>query len=109
MCTTNLDNAVSSYTLYCKSKGLAERTLETYSYALRHLREHLSLDESNPPMPETQDLRTFIQSMLDRGLARGTIRIRMRAIRAFCNFLTREGIIETSPMDDVEIPRVPTR
>jgi site-specific recombinase XerD len=109
MCTTNLDDAVRSYTLYCKSKGLAEKTLETYSYALKHLRDHLSVNGTSPPFPCTSELRAFIQSMLDKGLSRGTIRIRMRAIRAFCNFLTREHILEVSPMDKVEIPKVPIR
>ncbi len=109
MCTTDLDDAVRSYTLYCKSKGLAEKTLETYSYALKHLRDHLSVNGTSPPMPTTNELRAFIQSMLDKGLSRGTIRIRMRAIRAFCNFLEREEIIEASPMKDAEIPKVPAR
>lgn len=109
MTTTNLDEAMRSYTLYCKSKGLAPKTLETYSYALRHLRDYLPKNDASQLLPTTQELRAFIQSMLDKGLARGTIRIRMRAIRAFCNFLAREGIVEASPMDDVEIPKVPTR
>jgi integrase/recombinase XerD len=31
----------------------------------------------------------------------------MRSIRVFANFLEREGLVETSPMAGVEIPRVP--
>ena len=45
--------------------------------------------------------------MLDRGLSRGTVRVRMRSIRVFCNFLAREGLVDISPFEGVEIPRVP--
>jgi integrase/recombinase XerD len=109
MCTMNLDQAAETFTLYCKSKGLAERTLETYSYALQRLRKHLSANGASSPIPSSESLRAFITEMLGQGVARGTIRIRMRAIRCFCNFLEREGIVETSPMKGVEIPKVPAR
>jgi len=104
-----LDQAVEAFTLYCKSKGLAERTLETYSYALQRLRKHLSTNGASPPIPSSQSLRAFITQMLGQGMARGTIRIRMRAIRCFCNFMEHEGIVETSPMKGVDIPKVPAR
>ena len=107
MCTMNLDEAATAFGLYCRSKGLAERTLETYSYALQCLRRHLSPNGASPPIPATQELRGFIAAMLEKGLARGTIRIRMRAIRAFSNYLEREGVVATSPMQGVQIPKVP--
>ncbi len=80
--STGLDLAEASrlFDLYCKMKRLAERTVHSY-----------------------------IAHMLERGLARGTIRIRMRSIRVFCNFLAREGIVPVSPFAGVEIPRVPER
>jgi site-specific recombinase XerD len=31
----------------------------------------------------------------------------MRSIRVFCNFLAREGLVDVSPFEGVEIPRVP--
>jgi len=105
----NLDQAADVFTLYCRSKGLAVNTLKTYSYALRRLREHLSVNGASPPIPAPQDLRGFVTEMLEAGAARGTIRIRMRAIRCFCNFMEREGIVETSPMKGVDIPKVPVR
>ena len=100
----DLDQAAGAFTLYCRSKGLAERTLETYSYALQRLRKHLSANGASPPIPSPQGLRGFVTEMLGQGMARGTIRIRMRAIRCFCNFMEREGIVETSPMKGVESP-----
>jgi len=106
----NLDQAVETFALYCRSKGLAVNTLSTYSYALQCLRNHLSGNNgARPLIPTPQELRGFITEMLNGGAARGTIRIRMRAIRCFCNFLEREGIVDVSPMKGVEIPKVPAR
>ena len=109
MQTMNLDHAVDAFTVYCKSKGLAQRTLETYGYALQGIRSFLAPKEASPPIPTAQGIRGYTTAMLEKGLSRGTIRIRLRAIRAFCNFLEREGIVGKSPFDGVEIPKVPNR
>jgi len=98
---------MEAFLLYCKSKGLAERTVETYALALNSLKAFLAQEGSPPPIPSPHQLRAFIVHMLDRGLSRTTISIRMRAIRAFLSFLVREGFIEKSPMENVEIPKVP--
>ena len=101
------DQAVELFGLYCKSKGLAPRTVETYMFALEGLRAFLGQTSDPPGLPQTRDLRAYIAHMLDRGLSRGTVRVRMRSIRVFCNFLAREGLVDVSPFEGVEIPRVP--
>jgi len=101
------DEAVRLFDMYCRAKGLAQRTLETYQYSLSRLRRCLEESGAEPPLPTRHDLRAFCESMLGKGLARGTIRVRMRSVRVFANFLEREGMVETSPMVGVEIPRVP--
>jgi len=101
------DRAVELFRIYCRSKGLAPRTLETYLFALDGLRTFLASNGQAPALPQTRDLRAYIAYMLDRGLSRGTVRVRMRSIRVFCNFLAREGLVDVSPFEGVEIPRVP--
>lgn len=101
------DEAARSFSVYCRAKGLAQRTQETYEYALNQLRGHLGGLEESIPLPTRHDLRRFAGDMLESGLARGTIRIRMRSVRVFANFLEREGLVDVSPMTGVEIPRVP--
>ncbi|MFC2079179.1 tyrosine-type recombinase/integrase [Candidatus Bipolaricaulota bacterium] len=104
---TTFDEAIRSFAVYCRAKGLKERTQQTYTYALSQLRGHLEGGEGLIPLPSRYDLRSFSGSMLERGLSRGTIRVRMRSVRVFANFLEREGLVEVSPMTGVEIPRVP--
>lgn len=103
----SFDEAVKLFEVYCRSKGLAESTQRTYAWALNRLREVLKVLEEPPSLPTRHDLRRFSEEMLERGLARATVRVRMRSVRVFANFLEREGLAETSPMTGVDIPRVP--
>ena len=103
----DFDEAVRLFEMYCQAKGLAPRTVETYQYALNQLRALISRSDGPPPLPTRLDLRRFSEEMLRRGLSRSTIRVRMRSVRVFANFLEREGLVEVSPMRGVEIPRVP--
>jgi len=105
----DFDAAREMFYLYCRSKGLAERTLQTYFASLAELRAFLALSVDPPQLPSGQDLRSFVAHLLDRGLARTTISIRMRAIRSFCGFLARDGICPSSPMVGVAIPKTPLR
>jgi len=107
MAGLTFDQAVELFGLYCRSKGLAPRTLETYLFALEGLRRFLVSNGGPPGLPDRQDLRAYITEMLERGLSRGAVRVRMRSIRVFCNFLAREGLVDVSPFEGVEIPRVP--
>ncbi len=103
----SFNDAANRFQMYCRAKGLAVSTQETYMYALDQLRGHLKGLEETVPLPTRQDLRGFSGNMLERGLSRGTIRVRMRSVRVFANFLEREGLVDVSPMTGVEIPRVP--
>jgi integrase/recombinase XerD len=103
------DDARQVFYLYCRSKGLAERTLQTYFSSIGELRAFLAKSDSVAQVPSAHELRSFVAHLLDQGLARTTISIRMRAIRSFCNFLAREGIVPSSPMAGVPVPKVPSR
>lgn len=103
----SLDDATWSFEIYCRAKGLARSTLATYAFALRCLREYLGDGGRLARIPCRDELRAFVAHMLDRGLSRQTIRIRLRSIRVFCNYLVREGLVTESPMCEVEMPRVP--
>jgi len=105
----DFDHARGVFYLYCRSKGLAERTLQTYFSSIDELRAFLAKSDSGPRLPGAHELRGFVAHLLDQGLARTTISIRMRAIRSFCNFLAREGIVPSSPMAGVAVPKVPSR
>lgn len=101
------DQVVEAFLFFCRSKGLMPRTLETYAFALSRLRLFLAWSSPTPTIPSRLELRAFVAGMLERGLSRSSVRVRMRSIRCFANFLEREGLVAESPMRDVDIPRVP--
>jgi len=97
--------AVQLFGMYCKAKGLADRTIETYLFALDCLHRFVQDRVEGPSIPTCDVLRAFVAWMLEKGLSRHTIRIRMRSVRVFFNFLQREGVVQVNPMQGVEIPR----
>ena len=54
-----LDEATDVFLGYCRSKGLAERTLQTYAYALGRLRQWLRNRSQGAAVPSRDDLRSF--------------------------------------------------
>jgi len=107
--TMNFDDTVRVFVTYCKARGLAPRTVQTYISSLRRLREFLLTTDGELGIPSADQLRGFIVHLLEEGLAKTSVGIHMRSIRCFCNFLAREGIVPTSPMVNVDIPKVPFR
>ena len=102
------NEVVESYRLYCRARGLAQKTMERYFSSLEALRAFLAREDGDPQVsPFKAQLRASIAFMLDRGLSRGMIRVRMRAVRTFCAFLVREAVLAENPFTGVEIPGVP--
>lgn len=107
MSKIRFDEMVQVFTLYCKSKGLADRTLQTYESSLKKLTDYLNRDGTDGEVITSNRLRGFVAEQLEKGLSRSSIAIHMRSVRVFFNFLAREGIVERNPMRNVDTPKVP--
>ena len=70
----SFEEAARHFEVYCQAKGLADRTVETYMFALDRLRQYLQDQPQGPSIPMKEDLRAFTRWMLDSGLSRQTIR-----------------------------------
>lgn len=51
-------------------------------------------------------IRNFLSGSIEEGLSENTVNGRYRALRAFFNFLYREQLIHSNPIDDVDAPKV---
>lgn len=91
--------------VYCRSRGLASRTLSIYGESLAQLEAFVGGPDASIPSP--RELRAFSAHLLDKGLAPTTVSIKMRAIRAFMNFLREDGCLDTDATVNVPIPKVP--
>jgi len=107
MSKVRFDEMVQVFTLYCKSKGLADRTLQTYESSLEKLTDYLHRDGTDSEAITPNYLRGFVAEQLAKGLSRSSIAIHMRSVRVFFNFFARERIVERNPMRNVDTPKVP--
>jgi len=54
---------------------------------------------------DSQHVRTFAAAEFRRGLGARTIQRRLSAVRGFCGFLVREGLLQANPAADVQAPK----
>jgi len=87
-------------------RGLSPRTIEAYERDVGRLVEFLEARGiTRPGQAGAADLREFVYSLKDRGLAASSIRRSLSGIRTYYGFLLGEGIAVADPTERVELPR----
>ncbi|MYH50081.1 MAG: tyrosine recombinase, partial [Gammaproteobacteria bacterium] len=88
-------------------RGLSARTMEAYGRDVARLIGYLSDRGIVRPDDVTRvELRDYVYSLKDRGLAPTSIRRALSSMRAYFAFLLEEEVIETDPTEQIESPRV---
>lgn len=88
-------------------RGLSARTMEAYGRDVARLIGYLSdLGIVRPGDVTRLELRDYVYSLKDRGLAPTSIRRALSSMRAYFAFLLEEEVIETDPTEQIESPRV---
>jgi len=88
-----------------KASLLSPRTIEYYEYTVGEFVEWLiSKGFTNPDQISPFDVRAYITSVSERGVASATVHSHARGTRAFLRFLNEEGYIP-APIN-VKMPRV---
>ncbi len=88
-------------------RGLSARTIEAYVRDIARLVEFLAHRGIAQPRDVTRlELRDYVYSLKDRGLAPTSIRRALSSARAYFGFLLEEEAIETDPTEQIESPRV---
>ena len=88
-------------------RGLSARTMEAYGRDVARLIGYLSdLGIVRPGDITRVDLRDYVYSLKDKGLAPTSIRRALSSMRAYFAFLLEEEVIETDPTEQIESPRV---
>lgn len=67
--------------------------------------------KTQPDWPELQrdDFRAYLRYLGRQGLGRSAIQLRFSALRTFYRFLVREGVVESSPIRKLSLPKAPKR
>ena len=100
-----LSQAMDAFQLYARIEGRSSKTIQVYDVAFRDVLSFLGDPELT--RVSSHDFRRWIAAKLEAGYSKVTINIRLRALRAFFNWLVREGYLAESPLAGVRQLRTP--
>jgi len=90
-------------------KNASEHTVKSYredlTQAIEFFRTRLGTQTPRPQQMTTRLLRAFLAWLHEQDYARTTIARRLAAVRSWCRFLCRQGILETNPATGLRGPR----
>jgi integrase/recombinase XerC len=90
-------------------KNASAHTVKSYredlSQALTFFRERLGNERPQPEQLSTRLLRAHMAWLHEQGYARSTIARRLAAVRSWCRFLCRQGVLTANPADGLRGPR----
>ncbi len=96
--TGPLEVHVQAFLSYCRiEKGLADNTIEAYRRDLERFCTFW-LSEGRQELPDASAVRGYVDSLRASGLSSRSIARNLSALRNFCGFLLREGILRRDPM-----------
>ena len=98
-----LAGQMSRFLDFCRlEKGLSANSLEAYSTDLSRFNKFLG---SASRIPQTDDLRLYLDHLTQSGLSGRSIARHLTTLRSFYGFLLREGQIENDPTEHLRSPR----
>lgn len=106
---TTICSALEIFILDAKARQCTAPTLEHYRSRIGGFDRWLAIHA--PTVGGALDavththIRTYLAHLVDRGLSSATVHTHGRALRAFLNFCTREGLLAASPFDLVRLGR----
>ena len=104
---SSISKLVRNYFADLRKHGYTERTIDNYDVTLRCLAAFLNLEKITEISDVTLEvLERFREESLKKGLATGTVEIRIRIVKTFFKYLESEGIIFDNPAFYLKTPRV---
>lgn len=100
---------VSDFIAHLHLKNLSPGTITEYEKVLRSVFEHIDLGDSSPGEITAAQLRDYVASMQQRGLAANTVSNRVLVTKRFFGFLLAEGYIREDPSLRLPRPKVGKR
>jgi integrase/recombinase XerC len=90
-------------------KNASAHTVKSYredlQQALGYFRERLGSQAVGPGQLSTRLLRSYVAWLHEQGYARTTVARRIAAVRSWCRYLCRQGVLEVNPADGLRGPR----
>lgn len=93
-------------------RGASAYTVRNYTQTLGEFHQwHQKERQSPPPWASLQrdDFRAYLRSLGRSNLSRAAIQLRFSALRTFYKFLVRRGVVESSPIKNLSLPKLEKR
>jgi len=105
-----MEEAVSEYLRHLAlEKNASPHTVKSYredlTQALEFFRTRLGDAATDPSRLTTRVLRAYLSWLHEQDYARSTIARRVAAVRSWCRFLCRQGVLEGNPAQGLRGPR----
>ena len=93
-------------------RGLSVYTVRNYTQTLGEFHQwHQQERQRSPAWASLQrdDFRAYLRSLGRGKLSRAAIQLRFSALRTFYKFLVRRGVLESSPIKNISLPKLEKR
>ena len=90
-------------------RNLSPLTLRNYRADLGHLLAHLVARDTAPKALTRTVFRGYLASMIESGVAQGSVVRRVSTARSFYRWLRLTGVLATDPLANVGLPKKPRR
>ncbi len=98
--------ACGAFLLDAEARRLSPKTLRFYRQQLEPFLQMLVQQSVEKPKEiNAYHIRSYLVGLQQRGLAAASQHAVARAIRAFCNFMLMERMLEKNPMRRVKMPK----
>ena len=105
-------NALDFLKHLAADRSASEYTQRNYRQALEEFtRWHRSERTASPPWTNLNrdDFRAYLRYLGREQIARASVRLRFSALRSFYKFLVRRGIVATTPIKNIQLPKLERR
>jgi len=107
------DADVQSFLQHLSSeRGVSPYTLRNYTQTLTEFARWHEEERQQPPTwakLQRDDFRSYLRFLGRKQLSRAAIQLRFSALRSFFKFLVRGGVVETSPIKNLALPKAGKR
>lgn len=102
---STLSHVMEQFTLMARVEGRSKKTLELYAWVFDHFLPFIGdrkLGDIHPGL-----MRQYLAHLQERGFKPASLGMQYRVLHAFFNWLRREGLIASNPMDGISPIRQP--
>jgi len=87
--------------------GRSHKTLGIYQDTFKSFNRFVGNSSMALSEIKAATIRAYLSHLLDRGLKKNSVGIRLRVLKAFFNWLYREGLVTTNPVENIKPIRTP--